>query len=274
MRGGLPERLARLEARARPGRWPPGGQRAPGRAARRPALPLRLVRRRLADRGDGVHRDRARPRLPRAHRPLAAAHGRPRPERRAAGPPARRRRRGQRAPRRQLHGCSRASRSTSSTTARSTRPTRCSRRLDVRVASVHSKLAMERRAMTRRMVGRGPQPAHQRARPLHRPAGHRQPRHPQPAASSTRGRCSRPASENDVAVEINSRPERRDPPDQAARAGPRHRLPVLDRQRRPRARASSTSSPTAASGPRRPASSPTGSSTPGRVDRLLGWANG
>ena len=52
---------------------------AEGGAALRAALrgdlhtPLRLVRRRLAHRGDGGHRDRARPRVPRAHRPLAAA---------------------------------------------------------------------------------------------------------------------------------------------------------------------------------------------------------
>ena len=73
--------------RARPARPAGGGHAGPlaaggaelrARAARRPALPLRLVRRRLADRGDGLHRDRARPRVPRAHRPLAAAQGRPR----------------------------------------------------------------------------------------------------------------------------------------------------------------------------------------------------
>ena len=101
-------------------------RRAAGGAARRPALPLRLVRRRLADRGDGLHRDRARPRLPRADRPLAAADRRPRAQRRAADPPARRRRRGQRAPRAAAASrCSRGSRSTSSTTARWTRPTSC-----------------------------------------------------------------------------------------------------------------------------------------------------
>ena len=102
-RGGGARRGARAagdaggRARRAAGARRPG---AAGRAAGRPALPLRLVRRRLADRGDGVHRGRARPRLPRAHRPLAAAHGRPRPQRRAARPPARRRRRGQRPPRR------------------------------------------------------------------------------------------------------------------------------------------------------------------------------
>ena len=127
----------RRARRAYPSGWPSSsGARRPAdrrrrascaaAAARRPALPLRLVRRRLADRGDGVHRDRARPRVPRAHRPLAAAHRRPRPQPRAADPAARRRRGGQRAPRRgRASPCSRASRSTSSTTARSTRPTSC-----------------------------------------------------------------------------------------------------------------------------------------------------
>ena len=127
VRGELPERLADLEARARrPAhqRW----RRAARRAAWRPALALRLERRRLADRGDGDDGHRARSRLPRAHRPLAAAQGRPRVVGRAAAAPARRGRGGQRAPGRAAPAsrCSRASRSTSSTTARSTRPTRCS----------------------------------------------------------------------------------------------------------------------------------------------------
>ena len=91
--------------------------------------------------------------------------------------------------------------------------------------------------MTRRMVAAVAQPAHQRARPLHRPPGHGQPRHPAQQHSSTRTAVFEACVEHDVAVEINSRPERRDPPDQAARAGPRHRLPVLDRQRRARPRA-------------------------------------
>ena len=51
------------------------------RAAGRPPPPLRLVRRRAHDRGDGAPRDRARPRVPRAHRPLAAAQDRPRARR-------------------------------------------------------------------------------------------------------------------------------------------------------------------------------------------------
>jgi putative hydrolase len=84
-------------------------------------------------------------------------------------------------------------------------------RLDVRVASVHSKLAMDKDAMTRRMVAatRNPQM---------NVLGHCTGR------LVTGGRGTRKGSEfdaravfeacveNDVAVEINSRPERRDPP--------------------------------------------------------------
>ena len=109
-------RTARARRRARP-----------GGAAWRPALPQRLVRRGLAHRGDGVHRDRARSRVPRAHRPLAPPDGGQRALGGTADPPARGGRGDQRAtwvpgP----SGCSRGSRSTSSTTARSTRPRRCS----------------------------------------------------------------------------------------------------------------------------------------------------
>jgi putative hydrolase len=86
-------------------------------------------------------------------------------------------------------------------------------RLDVVVASVHSKLKMERAAMTRRMTGAV--------------------RHPETNVLGhvtgrlvTGGRGTRAQSEfdaeavftacadNDVAVEINSRPERADPPDE------------------------------------------------------------
>ncbi len=86
------------------------------------------------------------------------------------------------------------------------------RRLDVVVASVHSKLRMERAAMTRRMLGAV---AHPRTNVLGHCTGR----------LVTGGRGSRPESEfdaeavfaacaeHDVAVEINSRPERCDPPD-------------------------------------------------------------
>lgn len=84
-------------------------------------------------------------------------------------------------------------------------------RLDVRVASVHSKLAMAAPDMTRRLVAAV-------AQPFTNVLGHCTGR------LVTGNRGTRPASqfdaeavftacvENDVAVEINSRPERRDPP--------------------------------------------------------------
>jgi putative hydrolase len=84
-------------------------------------------------------------------------------------------------------------------------------RLDLRVASVHSKLAMEPEAMTRRMLGAIRNP---RMNVLGHCTGR----------LVTGNRGTRPGSrfdaaavfaacvENDVAVEINSRPERRDPP--------------------------------------------------------------
>jgi putative hydrolase len=84
-------------------------------------------------------------------------------------------------------------------------------RLDVRVASVHSKLKMDAKDMTRRMIGAIRNP---RTNVLGHCTGR----------LVTGGRGTRPGSqfdakavfeacaEHDVAVEINSRPERRDPP--------------------------------------------------------------
>ena len=84
-------------------------------------------------------------------------------------------------------------------------------RLDVRVASVHSKLAMERDAMTRRMVTAV-------ANPWTNVLGHCTGRLVT-GGRGTRGQSQFDAravfeacAEHDVAVEINSRPERRDPP--------------------------------------------------------------
>ena len=86
-------------------------------------------------------------------------------------------------------------------------------RLDVRVASVHSKLKMEPAAMTRRMVAAVSDPrtnvlGHCTGRLVEGDRG-------------TRGQSSFDAAavfaacaEHDVAVEINSRPERCDPPDE------------------------------------------------------------
>jgi putative hydrolase len=89
-------------------------------------------------------------------------------------------------------------------------------RLEVVVASVHSKLRMERDGMTRRMVRAV---EHPRSRVLGHVTGR----------LVTGGRGTRPQSTfdaekvfatcaaNDVAVEINSRPERVDPPDELVR---------------------------------------------------------
>ncbi len=84
-------------------------------------------------------------------------------------------------------------------------------RLDVRVASVHSKLKMDKDAMTRRMIGA--------VRNRHTNVlGHCTGRLVT-GGRGTRGQSQFDAkavfeacAENDVAVEINSRPERRDPP--------------------------------------------------------------
>ncbi|MCD4525446.1 PHP domain-containing protein [Nocardioides sp. cx-173] len=84
-------------------------------------------------------------------------------------------------------------------------------RLDVRVASVHSKLKMDAPAMTRRMIGAVRNP---RTNVLGHCTGRLV-----TGGRGTRGQSQFDAkavfeacAEHDVAVEINSRPERRDPP--------------------------------------------------------------
>ncbi len=84
-------------------------------------------------------------------------------------------------------------------------------RLDVRVASVHSKLAMDAASMTRRMLGaiRNPRTnvlGHCTGRLVTGNRGTR--KQSQFDARAVFEACA----EHDVAVEINSRPERRDPP--------------------------------------------------------------
>jgi putative hydrolase len=84
-------------------------------------------------------------------------------------------------------------------------------RLDLRVASVHSKLTMDADAMTRRMLGAI---SHPRTNVLGHCTGR--------LVTGNRGvrgqsrfdarRVFEACAEHDVAVEINSRPERRDPP--------------------------------------------------------------
>ncbi len=137
-------------------------------------------------------------------------------------------------------------------------------RLDVRVASVHSKLRMDADADDPPDGRRDPQPVHQRARPLHRPARHRQPRHPARAASSTRRRSSprassttSPSRSTRVPSAATRRPGCSSWPATSAACSPSTATPT-----RPD---SSTCSTTAAPAPRRPASSRTGSSTPGRA---------
>ncbi len=85
-------------------------------------------------------------------------------------------------------------------------------RLDVRVASVHSKLKMERDAMTRRMVGAVSNPhtnvlGHVTGRLVKGGRGTRAQSQFDPVAVFEACR------DHDVALEINSRPEREDPPD-------------------------------------------------------------
>ena len=201
-----------------------GGRRDAGGAARRLPHPLGLVRRRLTDRGDGAGRRRAGPRIPGADRPFAPADRGQGADRGAAAPAARLRRRGQRGAARRGSGSSPGSRWTSSPTARWTRTDELLARLDVVVGSVHSGLKDEPAKMTRRMVHRGGQPAPGHPRPLHRPDGIGPPgRGDRPGDRGHRAR-TRPESdfdadavfaacaEHDKAVEINSRPERLDPP--------------------------------------------------------------
>ena len=86
-------------------------------------------------------------------------------------------------------------------------------RLDVRVASVHSKLRMDSAPMTRRMIGAIENPrmnvlGHCTGRMVMGNRGTR------PPSSFDAKAVFRACVEHDVAVEINSRPERRDPPTQ------------------------------------------------------------
>lgn len=86
-------------------------------------------------------------------------------------------------------------------------------RLDVVVASVHSKLRSDRRTMTERMLGGIHDPhtnvlGHCTGRLVQGSRGQR------PPSEFDAKRVFAACAENDVAVEINSRPERQDPPDE------------------------------------------------------------
>ncbi len=108
-------------------------------------------------------------------------------------------------------------------------------RLDVVVASVHSKLAMDG-AADDAADGRGRRaPAHQRAGALHRPPGHGRPRHAgaEPLRRGRRSSRRAPSARRGRGDQLPPgalRPARR-----ARRAGAGGRLPVLHRQRRARA---------------------------------------
>ncbi len=134
----------------------------------------------------------------------------------AADPAARGgRRRSTSTSRRRRSGCSRASRWTSSTTARLDQTDEMLGRLDVRgrLACTPS-CGWTPAAMTRRMVGRGP---HTRAPTCSAtaPAGwSRAAAAPAPQSEFDAEAVFAACAEHDVAVEINSRPERRDPPDE------------------------------------------------------------
>ena len=84
-------------------------------------------------------------------------------------------------------------------------------RVDIVVASVHSKLRSDAGSMTRRMLRAIENPLHRHPRALHRPAGHRRPWDPA-GEPVRRARVFAACAEHGVAVEINSRPERLDPP--------------------------------------------------------------
>jgi len=89
-------------------------------------------------------------------------------------------------------------------------------RLDIVVASVHSKLRSDRRTMTERMLGAIHDPhtnilGHCTGRLVQGSRGTR------PPSAFDAERVFAACAENDVAVEINSRPERQDPPDELIR---------------------------------------------------------
>ena len=102
-------------------------------------------------------------------------------------------------------------------------------RLDVVVASVHAKLRMEERAMTERMVMAVASPhvdilGHCTGRLIEQAA---------PRRASTPSSCSRPAPASTPRWRSTAARSASTHPRPAA-ARPRHRLPVLDRHRRPR----------------------------------------
>ena len=139
-------------------------------------------------------------------------------------------------------------------------------RLDVVVASVHSKLRMERPLMTQRMVLAVASPARRHPRPLHRPADRQAPavgvrrrlrvRGVRPLRH--RGRDQQP-------------PRAARPAEGAARPRPVVRLLHLDRLRRPRHRAARVAAARLRQGGRRARSRSSGSINTWPIDDLLAW---
>ena len=107
-------------------------------------------------------------------------------------------------------------------------------RLDVVVASVHSKLSMDAAVDDAADGARGVRPARRRAGALHRPARRRATAGMRPESKFDAEKVFTACRDHGTAVEINSRPERRDPPTPAAGAGAGDRLPFLHRHRRAR----------------------------------------
>ena len=111
-------------------------------------------------------------------------------------------------------------------------------RLDVVVASVHSKLRMERQQMTERMVLAVASPhvdilGHCTGRLIGK----------RPPSAFDADYVFAACQQFDTAVEINCRPERLDPPGELLDAGRRLRLLVLHRLRRPRHRPARVAAP-------------------------------
>ena len=219
-------------------RSPAEGQRYRDSAARRLPPPQPMERRRRRGRGDGGHRDRPRSRVHGPDRPLAPIDDRPRS--------------------RTATGSSSSSTCWPSSTS-VLAPFRILTgmevdiledgaldldedllgRLDVVVASVHSKLRMEQQEMTQRMLLAVGIAARRHPRPLHRPDDRPTPGRSTFDADVVFAACK----QFETAVEINCRPERLDPPGRAARPRRRLRLLVLDRLRRPRHRPARVAAP-------------------------------
>ena len=236
-----------------------GGGEIRTRAARRSALPPDWSGRLGADRGDDDHRRRAGPRVLRADRPLAAAEDRQRACARPAAAPARRHRR--------TAGASRAVPILTGIEVdiledgTPDQEPELLDRLDIVVASVHSKLAMDARDDPADGPG-GVRRAGQR--PRHCTAGWC----PATAASgrsrsSTPRRCSPPAATTHRGGDQLPAGTARSA-DAAAQPGAGDRLCVLDRHRRT-PQASWIFWATAPSAPSTPKCRRTGSLTPGPV---------